>query len=324
MLPPLLKYTTVLLIAATPLLLIAISLSSPNPTMSTTTQSRIAIVTGANKGIGLAIVRQLALQYPSSPFNSGPLLIYLTARDKSRGEAALTDIHNDPHLAKAKALKTHGGLAQVSYHALDIGDSGSIAAFAEYVEKTHPEGIDSLINNAGVAMSGFNIDVVKGTLGVNYYGTLEMCQRFLPLIKDGGRLVNVASAGGRLGTKYAEPIKQRFLSAETVGDVTGLMEDFTKAVERGRYKEEGWPGAAYAVSKAGEIGMTRILAREMERKGGKVLVNVCCPGYVRTDMTKGGGSKTVDEGAMTPVLLGIGDIGGKTGQFWQHEKAIQW
>jgi len=41
-------------------------------------------------------------------------------------------------------------------------------------------------------------------------------------------------------------------------------------------------------------------------------------------MTKGGGYKTVDEGAMTPVLLALADLKGKTGSFWQHEKEIEW
>lgn len=66
--------------------------------------SRIAAVTGANKGIGLAIVRNLALQYPSSAFNNGPLLIYLCARDKGRGEEAVKTLEGDAQLKKAKAL----------------------------------------------------------------------------------------------------------------------------------------------------------------------------------------------------------------------------
>jgi carbonyl reductase 1 len=45
---------------------------------------------------------------------------------------------------------------------------------------------------------------------------------------------------------------------------------------------------------------------------------------VKTDMTKGGGTKTPDEGAMTPVMLAVGDIGGKTGEFWQHERLARW
>lgn len=67
--------------------------------------------------------------------------------------------------------------------------------------------------------------------------------------------------------------------------------------------------------------MTKALAASS--KSG-ILVNSCCPGYVRTDMTKGGGMKTVDEGAMTPVMLALHDIGGKNGEFWQGEKIIEW
>lgn len=47
-------------------------------------------------------------------------------------------------------------------------------------------------------------------------------------------------------------------------------------------------------------------------------------GYVVTDMTKGGGSKTPDQGAQTPVMLAIGDIQNRTGLFWQHEQPIEW
>lgn len=73
--------------------------------MASPSFSRVAVVTGTNKGIGLAIVRQLALAYPSSSsLNAGPLLIYLPARDKSRGEAAVKEIHSDSQLAKAQAL----------------------------------------------------------------------------------------------------------------------------------------------------------------------------------------------------------------------------
>ncbi len=113
--------------------------------------SRIAAVTGANKGIGLAIVRNLALQYPSSAFNNGPLLIYLCARDKGRGEDAVKALEGDAQLRKAKALVQHGGLTTVKYHGLDISKTKSILDFAAFLEKEHPEGIDMVVNNAGVA-----------------------------------------------------------------------------------------------------------------------------------------------------------------------------
>lgn len=145
-----------------------------------TPPTRIAAVTGGNKvrsfsslpilcgkvgyladdiqtslqGIGLAIVRQLALQYPKSSFNNGPLLIYLTARDQSRGQKAVEDLQSDKQLLSAKALQHDGGLTDIKYAALDIADKKSIEDFAAFLKKEHGQ-IDFLINNAGVAIDGF-------------------------------------------------------------------------------------------------------------------------------------------------------------------------
>jgi len=255
--------------------------------------TRVGVVTGANKGIGLAIVRNLALQYPKSSLNNGPLLIYLTARDKSKGDEALRSLEHDDQLKKAKALTADGGLTDFKYHALDITDSKSIESFAEYLKNTHGDGVDFVINNAGIAMDGFDSKVVKTTLGCNYYGTLEASNAFLPRIKETGRLVNIGSMSGHLN-KYSGAIRDQFLASKTVPDVTQLMENFTAAVDAGKEKAQGWPNAAYAVSKAGVIGMTRALALAEKDEGGKRLINVCCPGYVNTDMSKGNGTKTTD------------------------------
>ena len=104
---------------------------------------------------GLAIVRNLALQYPSSAFNNGPLLIYLTARDQGRGEEAVKTLQSDPQLKRAKALSSDGGLATIKYHGLDISKPQSIQDFASFLKEEHPEGIDMVVNNAGIAMNGF-------------------------------------------------------------------------------------------------------------------------------------------------------------------------
>ena len=80
----------------------------------------------------------------------------------------------------------------------------------------------------------------------------------LPLIKEGGRLVNVASMSGRLGTKYSEAVRNRFLSAKSVPDVTACMKSFEEAVQNGNEKQAGFPSAAYAVSKAGTCNKTAI------------------------------------------------------------------
>lgn len=169
-----------------------------------------------------------------------------------------------------------------------------------------------------------DINVVKQTLQCNYYGTLTASRSLLPLIREGGRLVNVASTVGQLTSKYSDALRTQFAESKSVEDVTGLMEAFAKAVEEGKGVERGWPSAAYAVSKSGVIGMTRAIATEQSKAGTGVLVNSCCPGYVNTDMTKHRGSKTVDEGAQTPVMLALGDISVIAGEFWEQEKIIKW
>ena len=102
------------------------------------------------------------------------------------------------------------------------------------------------------------------------------------------------------------------------------MEDFKSAVKNGDEKAHGWLSAAYAVSKAGTIGMTGVIAQEYQVKGSKTLINSCCPGWVQTDMTKGRGYKTPDQGAKTPVMLALEDIKNQTGLFWQNEKVLIW
>lgn len=87
----------------------------------------------------------------------------------------------------------------------------------------------------------------------------------------------MASMSGHLTSKYSQDVKRRFLDAKTVENVTELMQEFEEAVKRGTHGND-WPSAAYSVSKAGVIGMTRAIARREKEKGSSVLVNSCCPG----------------------------------------------
>ncbi|KAH5252186.1 hypothetical protein HBI72_147630 [Parastagonospora nodorum] len=282
------------------------------------TYSRIGVVTGANKGIGLAIM----IQEDQGLIEESTLTFLppdLTARDKSRGEAAVQTLLHDPQLTQAAALKSHGGLADIEFHALDVTDSTSVRALADHLKSAHSGGIDFVINNAGIAMDGFDANVVEKTLECNYYSTLRACRAFIPLLKPSGRIVNVASTSGSLA-KYSPAVRARFLSATSESDVSALMRDFQSAVDAGAEKDAGFPSAAYAVSKAGLIGGTRALAREFEG----VSVVSCCPGYVNTDMSKGNGTSTPDEGARTPVWLAIGESGGETGGFYKGEKEVAW
>lgn len=226
-------------------------------------------------------------------------------------------LSEDPQLRQARVLAQDGGDTTISFHALDISQTKSIQEFRDFLKSKHPEGVDFVINNAGVAMQGFDANMVKTTLETNYYGTLEATQNLLPLIRDGGRMVNVSSMAGQLN-KYSNEVRNAFQQAAKtdVPAVTSLMERFKAVVKDGQEKEAGFPSAAYAVSKAGETAFTKVIAMEESKRGRGVLVNACCPGYVKTDMTRGGGAKTPDEGAKTPVMLALQDIGGTTGEFW--------
>ena len=152
-----------------------------------------------------------------------------------------------------------------------------------------------------------------------------MTQAILPILKPAStsRVVNVASMVGKLN-KYSPQLTEAFRNASSVPQMTKLMQSFNKQVSQGTHTLEGWPSSPYAVSKAGVIGLTKVIAEEQAQRGSTPLLNACCPGYVKTDMTKGGGRKTPDQGAQTPTLLALGDIGKKSGLFWEHESVSQW
>jgi carbonyl reductase 1 len=84
------------------------------------------------------------------------LLIYLTARSAERGAEAVKALTKDLALKKSKALAEDGGETMITFHALDISDHGSIHAFRDFLKRAHPEGIDVVVNNAGIAMQGFS------------------------------------------------------------------------------------------------------------------------------------------------------------------------
>lgn len=99
-------------------------------------------------------MRNLALQYPASPFHSGPFLIYLTARSADRGAEAVKTLNNDPQLKEAKVLAQDGGDTTIKFCELDISKTKSIQEFSRFLKNEHPEGIDIVINNAGIMFWG--------------------------------------------------------------------------------------------------------------------------------------------------------------------------
>jgi NAD(P)-dependent dehydrogenase (short-subunit alcohol dehydrogenase family) len=149
----------------------------------------IAIVTGANRGIGLEVVRQLAAQ--------GALVI-LGSREAEKGKAVTKSLAGD-------------GLNVLSRQ-LDVTDPESIQCLAMQVEEEF-ERLDILVNNAGILYdtweeaSNADLATVQQAWETNTLGPWRMCQAFLPLLKrsEHGRIVNVSSGAGSLATMSGTP-----------------------------------------------------------------------------------------------------------------------
>ncbi|KAL8841507.1 MAG: hypothetical protein Q9170_000890 [Blastenia crenularia] len=183
----------------------------------------VAIVTGANRGIGEGICQVLANSMQE------PMVLYAASR---KGQ----DMGFRPASSKL----------ELKYPKLDIADPNSIQTFAKAIQADQAK-VDVLINNAGVNLDmEYSPESVKTTLDTNYRGTLnvifssrlhcvssqestdeqKMCQTFIPLLSKTGRIVNVSSTGSSL-SGYSPEIQARFRSSKmTLNDLEQMMQEF--------------------------------------------------------------------------------------------------
>jgi NAD(P)-dependent dehydrogenase (short-subunit alcohol dehydrogenase family) len=152
-----------------------------------TTHRKIAVITGANRGLGLETARQLA---------QAGMTVILTSRDSHKGQAAAAEL-------------TGRGLDVIS-RAVDVTDDRSIGQLAEFIASEYGH-LDVLVNNAGVFLDPMggtdpsassvlraNIDTLRASMDTNLYGPWRMCRALIPLMQGQGRVVNVSSGMGQL------------------------------------------------------------------------------------------------------------------------------
>ncbi|KAL3880695.1 hypothetical protein ACJMK2_032915 [Sinanodonta woodiana] len=276
-----------------------------------TSTRRVAVVTGSNKGIGFAIVRGLC-----KTFNGD---VYLTARSESLGMKAVEDLKKE-------------GLNPL-FHQLDISDSTSIQDLKAFLQKQYG-GLDVLVNNAGIAYKGDSkapfAEQAEVTLKVNFWDTLAVCEALYPLLRPHARVVNVSSFSSVMAfDKCSDAIKAKISNPNiSMDQLKELMREFEALAKSDTVEQNGWPKWAYAVSKIGVRVMSYIQGKAFAQDSSRpdIIVNSCCPGYVDTDMTSHKGTKTVDEGAVTPLYLALlpPNVESPKGEFLSEKVVKHW
>lgn len=246
--------------------------------------SRVALVTGANQGIGLQIAADLA---------ANGLTVLLSSRNLERGQLAAQTIAGDVHPIQ-----------------LDVTDNASIRAAVTQVEQQFGH-LDILINNAAISRANgqesetlqayiqrsratlISVEEVRAIWETNVFGVLAVTQAFLPLLRksDAARIVNVSSNLGSLS----------MLSADNP------------------YRTTFNPG--YGASKTALNALTVAFAIDLEAEG--IKVNAVTPGFTATALNNYEGTETVKEGAAEAVRVALLGGEGPTGTFTASINEIQ-
>lgn len=263
--------------------------------------SKVIIVTGSNRGIGLELVRRLGIHYKDAS-------LYLAARNEERGQAAVKKMREQ-------------SVCPI-YHPLDVTDKSSISAFKETLIKKHgSSAIDILINNAGINLEGnkaaSTVEKIEKTIKVNYFGVLDVCQALLPLLRPNARVLTLASTLSLPVRKQLhEDLREKMDGNDlTADELNTIMTNYVMYAKERTHIKMGYCNQAYHFSKYSVISLMRIFARDNQVPG--VLMNSCCPGWVRTDMGTQRAPISVEDGVETPLYCVLLPEGRKkpNGQF---------
>jgi NAD(P)-dependent dehydrogenase (short-subunit alcohol dehydrogenase family) len=248
--------------------------------------TRLALVTGANQGVGLQVAKELV---------ANGLAVLVGSRSMERGEIAAKEVGPG-----AIALQ------------LDVTDEASIAAAAERIREEHGR-LDLLVNNAGISntrrgslslqeyaktsrASNVSLDEMRTVWETNVFGVLAVYQAMLPLLRKSSdaRIVNVSSGVGSL-TANADPA----------------------------YPYHAMFGPIYPASKAALNAVTLAIMIELESTD--IKVNLVSPAFTKTNLNGYQGTESVEDGSREVVRVALLGPEGPTGTFtrWEDE-TIPW
>lgn len=230
--------------------------------------SRVGLITGATRNLGLALAVQLAARLQRAD------VVYLTGRDPQRVRGSV-----------ARIAAAH---AQVRGETLDVADAAAVQSLAKQIATRHG-GIDFVLSNhySRVAPEDDPAAVIDHYVAANNLGTTQVLRCFAPLLRDGGRLLVIASRAGTLST-LAPILHARFEQPTSLDAVDEAVIAWRDAVREGRAAGEAWPAWINIPSKIGQVAAVRALARERResdlRRG--ILIAAISPGLIDTGASR--------------------------------------
>ena len=232
-------------------------------------QQRIALVTGANKGIGFEVARDLARKN---------FHVFLGARDSDTGVAAVQKLNKESE--KEEYGKGHSGVA-VTFLKIDVSKPDTIQRAAEEFSRS-TDRLDVLINNAGILLDDdkdiltATPEIFEATLRTNALGALLVSQAFVPFLKksDAPRIVNVSSTGGQLadgadGWAPAYCISKTALNGVTVQLATALPKFAVNSVCPGWVRTDMGGSNATRSILEGAAGVVWLASEAPQKETGK-------------------------------------------------------
>ncbi|MBU3862724.1 SDR family NAD(P)-dependent oxidoreductase [Streptomyces sp. 4503] len=228
--------------------------------------SRIALVTGANQGLGRALAEGLAARMTPDD------LVLLTGR----GHRRVTD-------AAREVTRLPGTRARVEGRVLDVTDTDAIARLAEDLRARYG-GVDVVVSNAVARLLPGESQAERADefIDVANTATHAILRSFAPVLRPGGRLLVVASSLGTLG--HLDPRLHHLFDGASLEQVEYAVESWRSAIHTRTAAQAGWPTWLNVPSKVAQVAAVRAVAterREHDLATGTLIASVC-PGMVDT------------------------------------------
>jgi len=231
--------------------------------------SKVALVTGGDKGIGFAIGRMILSRIPTSA-------CYFVCKSAIDGL---------PHVLSLDLGKC--AYKRAKFSLLDIRDIEAIKK-KEKIIKENYGGLDILVNNASIYAKpdpSIFAQQAKELLETNYHGTVNFTRQLLPIMKKDARIVNITAelahvkqTRDKIQMQYRERTLERFSEVKTCKELDDLVEQFKRDAV-GNWHLNDWPTCAFSVSKMAVNTFTRLLQKELDEQGkSDIIVNAVYPG----------------------------------------------